>query len=521
LNSIQGLRSGGSTTMQSERSTNVQPPPRRWRTRIGLPALLLLIVVALLIISSWQIIVPATPVQVVPVVVKSVEGSAGSVTVQAPGWLEPDPYPYYVVSLNDGVVEDILVLEGESVTKGQIVARLVDEDATLALRQAEAMVGQREAELTEARAAQSAAAEVMESLVDRRRDVATAQSGLDATLAAQRTLDSDIKAAEANLATIDDELTRKRPLVASGTVSEGALRRLELQHASRLAAVDSLKSKRDSLEAALAADRARVDAARQHMELLIEERRALDTAASRLARAEHALESVRAARDEAQLALDRTQITSPITGVVLRRLASPGSYVMASGPEEHSAHVLHVYDPAHLQVRADVPLVDAGHVGVGQRAEVVVDVLPDRVFDGEITRVTHQADIAKNTLEVKVRIDNPTGELKPEMLARVRLLASQPQQASTQSVRQRVFAPRSLVQGEGDGATVLVATSVKSGKGIAQRRQISLGTTRLENWIEITSGLQPGDQIIATSKVEQGQRIRIAGEAAISGIGGS
>ncbi len=520
MNSIQALRSGSTDSGNTTQAT-VKSPPRRWRTRIGLPALLLVLVAALLLISSWQIIVPATPVQVVPVIVKSVEGSAGSVTVQAPGWLEPDPHPYYVASLIDGVVEDILVLEGESVAKGQIVARLVDEDAILALRRAEASVGQREAELLEARAAHAAATETINTLVDRRRDLATAQAGRDATRASQRTLEADIAAAEANLETIDDELTRKRPLVESGTVSAGALRRLELQHASQYATVNSLKSQRDGLEAALAADRATVHAIEQHMELLIEERKALDTAAGRLARAEHSLESARTDRDEAQLTLDRTQIKSPIDGVVLRRFASPGSYVVASGPAEHSAHVVHVYEPAHLQVRADVPLVDAGQVGVGQRAEVVVDVLPDRVFDGEITRVTHQADIAKNTLEVKVRIENPTGELKPEMLARVRLLASQPQNASTQSVRQRVFVPRSLVQGEGDAATVFVTTNVKSKKGIAQRRQVSLGTTRLENWIEVRSGLQPGDQIIATSNVEDGQRIRITGEAAIAGNGGS
>ena len=36
-------------------------------------------------------------------------------TVQAPGWIEPDPFPTAVTALADGVVARVLVLEGQSV----------------------------------------------------------------------------------------------------------------------------------------------------------------------------------------------------------------------------------------------------------------------------------------------------------------------------------------------------------------------------------------------------------------------
>ena len=49
----------------------------------------------------------------------------------------------------------------------------------------------------------------------------------------------------------------------------------------------------------------------------------------------------------------------------------------------------------------------AARVEVGQAAEVVVDLLPDQTFRGEVTRFLHKADIQKNTVEAKVRISHP------------------------------------------------------------------------------------------------------------------
>ena len=69
-----------------------------------------------------------------------------------------------------------------------------------------------------------------------------------------------------------------------------------------------------------------------------------------------------------------------------------------------------------------MPLADVAMVGAGQPAEIVVDLLPDTVFTGEVLRFVHRADLQKNTVEAKVRINDPSELLKPDMLARVRIL---------------------------------------------------------------------------------------------------
>src|SRR5205814_3246818 len=76
---------------------------------------------------------------------------------RAAGWAEPRPTPTVVTALAEGVVEKLFVVEGQAVEAGEVVARLIDADARLALDAAEADVKLREGELAAARAALVAA----------------------------------------------------------------------------------------------------------------------------------------------------------------------------------------------------------------------------------------------------------------------------------------------------------------------------------------------------------------------------
>jgi multidrug efflux pump subunit AcrA (membrane-fusion protein) len=145
-------------------------------------------------------------------------------------------------------------------------------------------------------------------------------------------------------------------------------------------------------------------------------------------------------------------------------------------------------------------------------------VLPDRSFDGVVTRVVHEADIQRNTLQVKVAIKDPSPELKPEMLARVRFspAARGPgggETAGGETGSQRVFAPESLLRREGqsDRASVWV---VDKGRSVAARRAVTLAGGRFEDWVAVASGLNPGDVLIAgdTSSLSEGERVTITGE---------
>src|SRR5688572_1818517 len=83
---------------RAEMTTAVPAPPSRWKTRVLLPGVILVALAAILGYAAKDAVFPATPVRVVPVVVKTVndEASVGGVIAQAPGWVEPDPYPLAV-----------------------------------------------------------------------------------------------------------------------------------------------------------------------------------------------------------------------------------------------------------------------------------------------------------------------------------------------------------------------------------------------------------------------------------------
>lgn len=271
-----------------------------------------------------------------------------------------------------------------------------------------------------------------------------------------------LKLAEATLAEVrakrremEDELGRKARLVESGAASAGEVARLRLR-----------------IEAMTAAEQA-ADAERLMKEL----------------------------------SLSRTQVRAPIAGVVLARLAVPG---MAAGSMQDGKALVELYDPAQLQVRADVPLADAGRIAIGDRAEIAVDVMPDRTFRGEVIRVVQQADIAKNTVQAKVRLLDPAPQLKPEMLARVKLFPQVAGEATAAaSGRSTIWVRADLVDANAASPAVSVVAGLEDGRGTVERRTVTLAGPARDGWIAVTTGLRAGDLVISGTSPAPGARVRV------------
>ncbi|MCA8962463.1 MAG: biotin/lipoyl-binding protein, partial [Planctomycetes bacterium] len=204
------MRSAAETS--SSAPDRVPPPRRRWWTRVVLPIALITATAALLVGVAWASLFPGVEIEVIPVMVKTVEARTGSATVVASGWLEPDPYPYYATTLVDGIVEEVLVLEGDRVTKGQVIARLVGDDAQLSLERARAELAILRAEEEQALAEKNAEHRVYDTLIDRHeaQDVSLARVvEIDAEL---EQLESELDAARTEIEVLDDERDRKSAL---------------------------------------------------------------------------------------------------------------------------------------------------------------------------------------------------------------------------------------------------------------------------------------------------------------------
>lgn len=446
---------GGGDPRRGSESTPV--PPRRWLLRVGAPLLLLAVSTGLLAYAARDALTPAIEVRVAPVVPKAAStvndptstvasDAPGEVIAQGPGWIEPSPYAISIQALAEGVISEVLALEGDPVQQGQVVARMIDDDARLAAQRA-------------------------------RSDVEIARADLDRAHA-------DEKAASARADEFRDELQRKGPLVDAGGISEGQLARLSLR----------VRAAEHEEQAARAARRA----------------------------AEASLARAKALLSEAELRLSRMEVRSPTSGVVMTRAVEPGVRVAMAGPgpgEGHAPGLFRIYDPQRLQVRVDVPLADASKVKVGDRAEVVTEALPDRAFRAEVVRIVHEADIQRNTVEVKVAIHEPIPALKPEMLARVRFYGARAplEERNATGVAEvalmLLIAPtEALFEVEGERAKVWVVDLATDRRGpTAAIRTLTLAGRDGEGTL-VREGLRPGDRVILDPppSLREGARVRAA-----------
>ena len=172
------MKSRGIETIRPDAADRIPQPPRRFMARIAIPVAILLATAGLLAFVGWDAVRPRTGVRATAVAIRSIEAGPSTATrenevlVQAPGWIEADPFSVFVPALTQGIVSEILVLEGDRVEAGQAVARLVPDDAEIAHRRTKAVVEQRQGALEAAIAAHRAAKVEIEELVDLDRRVA-------------------------------------------------------------------------------------------------------------------------------------------------------------------------------------------------------------------------------------------------------------------------------------------------------------------------------------------------------------
>jgi len=507
------------------------------------------LMVVMLLVTSGRALWPATEVEVRPAVFVREAAQEGPVgagrhsgeqpgsrrsgssgrTVQAPGWLEADPFYVAATALADGVVEEVLALEGEAVEAGQVVAELVKEDAELALERARGELGVAEGQLGILRADLDAAKTDWENPVERERAVATAEAALAETRAELAQLPALIEVQRANLERLKEERDRARSASAGGAVSDIEVVILEKQAEAQAAMLESHIKREAILEAKASREAAELKAAERNFELRVSEKRALDAAQAAVRRGEAMVREMQAKEAEAELRLERMTVRSPISGYVLRRVKVRGDKVMLGMDDPHSAHIVHVYDPERLQVRVDVPLADAAHVFAGQACEVVVDVLPETVFKGEVLRVTHEADLQKNTLEVKVRVVDPSPLLKPEMLTRVKFLpegggAASGGRASGEDGPSPVLVRAECFDGTppsaGGASRVWVVRGRRGDVGRIAPTDVTVDVREEPGVWRVRGDVHPGDLLVvmgAAGGLKDGQRVRVTSAKVMEG----
>jgi HlyD family secretion protein len=148
----------------------------------------------------------------------------------------------------------------------------------------------------------------------------------------------------------------------------------------------------------------------------------LDVSKAQLTNAQASTRTREATLQQARIDLSRTEIRSPIDGVVIKRAIDRGQTVAAS----LQAPVLFqiAEDLSRIQIETKVDEADIGSIKTENVATFTVDAFPDQTFQGRVAQVRLAATTVQNvvTYSVMVQAPNPRQMLLPGMTANVRIV---------------------------------------------------------------------------------------------------
>lgn len=149
------------------------------------------------------------------------------------------------------------------------------------------------------------------------------------------------------------------------------------------------------------------------------------SANSKLKQAEAQVAQAKAQLDEKEKEYENSTIVSPIDGVVLSRDVEVGTAVSSILILGSSATLVMTLGDIHqVYVKGKVDESDIGKVFLGQPARIKVESYKDKTFSGKVTKISPMGVEKDNvtTFEVRVSIDNSSGELKSQMTANAEIL---------------------------------------------------------------------------------------------------
>ncbi|MEM9594698.1 MAG: efflux RND transporter periplasmic adaptor subunit [Acidobacteriota bacterium] len=191
-------------------------------------------------------------------------------------------------------------------------------------------------------------------------------------------------------------------------------------------------------------------------------------------------------RDE----LERTTVRAAFAGVVTREYTEMGQWLDVGDP------VVDVVSLDRLDVRLDVPERHFSRLRPGAAAEIQVDALPGRRFDGVLRSVVPLADAGARTFPALVRLPNPDLRLGVGMMARVELPLG--------DGSSHVLVPKDALAGTGSARHVFVVAG-----GLAKRIPVTPGSNH-GDWVAVEGGLAAGDAVVTrgNERLAEGQAVR-------------
>ena len=210
----------------------------------------------------------------------------------------------------------------------------------------------------------------------------------------------------------------------------------------------------------------------------------LDNAVTELAR-------TRAAMDNARIALERTSILAPFSGVVNAMHIDEGQYLAVGDP------VAQMLEIDRLKVRVGIPESDVAAVQRIDTFNVRIDALDGRTFVAKKHFLSKTADPMARLYNLDLKLDNSEGEVLPDMFARVEIIKKE--------LPNGLSIPLYSIISRNDDQIVYVVRENR-----AKACSVKLGL--LDGWrVEVTEGLEPGEDVVVVGhrSLNDGEEVKV------------
>jgi multidrug resistance efflux pump len=344
--------------------------------------------------------------RIVPLIVLVLALAAGAYYVAQAG--NPPVVLTGIVSTNDVVVSpqmagqigELLVREGDTVTRGQLLAIIVPDEMRADTSYYSHTAAGMSSQVQEAEAA----------LRYQKEQTAGQIRQAEATLAAT---EAQVVEATADLENARQTFERTQGLARENVMTPQQLDQARAARDAAQAHVDALKKQVDAQKAMVALARANAD------QVAVKE--------SQVHTNQQQFAAATAQRTKADVRLAYTEVHAPVPGIVDVRAVQPGEVVGVGQP------MLTLIDPDDLWVRADVPETSIDRIRIGDRLTVRLPSGVERpgtvFYRGVDADFATQRDVSRTkrdikTFEVRLRVDNRDRRLAVGMTAYVVLPAA-------------------------------------------------------------------------------------------------
>lgn len=303
-----------------------------------------------------------------------------------------------IVPREGGQVEEIFVDEGDTVYEGQVLMRLNTDKLN----------AQKEALLAQVDALRKQHQQSVLNLELQESSISVGINQADQSLLQAQTNSAEV---ELRMKQAKIDLDRQQKLFEKGAVSQQALENAELLYNTYAKQYDNSQSMIKNANEAVRlanANSLQKDITTQTIESIDAQ---INQILSNVALIE--------------ISINDCEVKAPFSGVITYKdkTVNKGSIVVASA----SVPVFKMIDNSELYLEGGIGEGKMETIKVGNKVNLKLDAYPDKQFEGTIDTIIPQVDSTKMAFNVKVKVDNSSGELQKGMYTRAEIEISNPE----------------------------------------------------------------------------------------------